>query len=495
MMPICLQIGTFPTNTVHMKNYIVFLVVFTIVFVSRLPFLDVGYGNEQDGWRVASAARYIGTTGEYRASRLPGFPIVEFVCSLVRIQGPWAMNLLTALASAIAVGTLALIVKHYRCKDFILLALTFAFTPIVFINSTITMDYLWAMMFVMFSWYAGLKVRPITAGLFLGLAAGCRITTAVMLIPFALLFFEKQDLKSSFYKIVKFWIATGIGIIIAYLPVFLNYGIRFITDYKRDSIPSFIVIAKFVTIDVWGVIGSIAIASILMLTLINSRKNFDPSIPTALSHENVRVWIAVLTLFIVEFALHPMKGAYLIPAIPFFLLFSARYLRRNQFLIMCAAIILSSFFVGIDSADRQWSPSPSQMSMVIHSGERSITIDFLRGPIWNDHSKRIQRVNFVRRIIAVGDTITEKSVIVAGSWLPYIIQATPGALPESELQDYTLCRRNVQYIDMMNNDLLNRFQKEGLKMYYLTSVEDYNRKVFGIDLKKEGAAELMPAKL
>ncbi len=478
-----------------MKNYIIFLVVFTIVFVSCLPFLDIGYGNEQDGWRVASAARYIGTTGEYRASRLPGFPIVEYVCSLVWIHGPWAMNLLTALASAIAVGMLALIAKYYKCKDFILLALTFAFTPIVFINSTTTMDYLWAMMFVMFSWYAGLKVRPIAAGLFLGLAAGCRITTAVMLIPFALLFFEKQDLKSSFYKIIKFWIATGIGIIIAYIPVFLNYGIRFITDYKRDSIPSFIVIAKFVTIDVWGVIGSIAIASIFMLTLINSRKNFDPSIPTSLSHENVRVWIAVLTLFIVEFALHPMKGAYLIPAIPFFLLFSARYLRRSQFLIMCAAIILSSFFVGIDSADRQWSPSPSQMSMVIHSGERSITIDFLQGPIWNDHLRRIQRENYIRGIITAGDTIMEKSVIVAGSWLPYIIEATPGALPESEFSDYILFRNKIQYIDLMNKDLLSRFKKQGMKMYYLTSVEIYDRETVGIDLKKEGAIELMPSKM
>ena len=478
-----------------MKNCIIFLIVFTLVIVSRLPFLDAGYGNEPDGWRVASTARYIGTTGEYKASRLPGFPIVEFVCSLVWIHGPWEMNLLTALASAIAAGVLALIAYHYTCKDFLLLALTFAFIPIVFINSTVTMDYLWAMMFVMFSWYAGLKVKPITAGLFLGLASGCRITTAVMAVPFALLFLEKQKLNSSFRMVIKFCIAADIGIIIIYLPVFLHYGTHFITDYKRDSIPSITIIAKFVTIDVWGFIGSIALASILVLTLINRRKNIDRSIPTTLSHENVRVWIAVLALFIVEFAVHPMKSGYLIPAIPFLLLVLARYLQRYQFLIMCVALMVSSFFVSVDSADKQWSPHPSQMSKVLPLGERLIVFDFLQGPIWNDHSKRIQRLNFIHAIIEAGDTITKKSVIIAGSWLPYIIQATPDALPESELPNYTLYRRNAQYIDMMNEDLLNRFQKQGMKMYYIPSVEDFNWKVFGKDIKKEGAIELRPGKL
>ena len=83
VMSACLRIGNFLTNMVHMKNYIIFLFAFTVVFISRLPFLDAGYGNEQDGWRVAAAARSIGMTGEYKVSRLPGFPVIEFACSLV----------------------------------------------------------------------------------------------------------------------------------------------------------------------------------------------------------------------------------------------------------------------------------------------------------------------------------------------------------------------------------------------------------------------------
>jgi uncharacterized membrane protein len=134
-----------------------------------------------------------------------------------------------------------------------------------------------------------LKTRPITAGLILGFAAGCRIATILMALPFALLFFEKQDWKASIRKIVKFWIVTGVGIVIVYLPVFLKYGTRFITDYRRDTISSLFIIAKFVTIDVWGVIGTIAVLATLLLVFITGRKNFDPSVPTDLSFENVRV--------------------------------------------------------------------------------------------------------------------------------------------------------------------------------------------------------------
>ncbi|MEP6937397.1 MAG: hypothetical protein ABI871_04945, partial [Chthoniobacterales bacterium] len=51
------------------------------VALSRLPFLDAGYGVNVDAWRVARAARHIAQTGEYEASRFPGYPVHEIVCS------------------------------------------------------------------------------------------------------------------------------------------------------------------------------------------------------------------------------------------------------------------------------------------------------------------------------------------------------------------------------------------------------------------------------
>src|SRR2546426_12390378 len=76
--------------------------LFALVFLSRLPFLDAGYGVNVDGWRVARVARDIATTCEYAVSRFPGYPLQEITCALFWRGGPWALNGLSAFFSAIA---------------------------------------------------------------------------------------------------------------------------------------------------------------------------------------------------------------------------------------------------------------------------------------------------------------------------------------------------------------------------------------------------------
>jgi len=472
-----------------MNNRRLFLLVFSVVLLSRLPFLDAGFGNDPDGWRVATTARYIATNGEYYASRFPGFPVVELICALVWKHGALAMNFLTALVSAVAVGMLSLIAKHYACKDAILLALTFAFTPIVFINSTITMDYLWAVMLVMLSWYAGLKGKPISAGLLLGVAVGCRITTAAIALPFALLFFEKSNWKSSIIVIVKYWIATGVVMIIVFVPVFHVYGLQFFTFFDQ-GLPPFYIIARYLTVDIWGVVGAIAVVSIPVLMLLNRKKNSVSSIPKTISPGPVNMWIAVLILFVIEFIANPREGAYLIPAIPFFLLLTARYIPRVQYITVCLFIIISSFVVSIDSADRPWNPEPSRCAVKINIKERTILVDFLRGSIFTDYFQRLKRIEYTKKVIQAGDNLKEPSVVIVGVWLSYIIEMTPNAMPESEFPDYLLKRGIVEYIPLLTPEYLSRYRQEGRRMYYIFTVDQHNMDVTMLDIKQAGAVEL-----
>ena len=58
----------------------VFLIL--LVILSRLPFIGVGYGLDGDAWSVAITAEHWHSTGEYLASRLPGYPVHEFLCKL-----------------------------------------------------------------------------------------------------------------------------------------------------------------------------------------------------------------------------------------------------------------------------------------------------------------------------------------------------------------------------------------------------------------------------
>ena len=55
----------------------VLILIAIIVIVSRVFFLDAGYGSEEDAWGVALTAKHIAQSGEYEASRLPGHPLQE----------------------------------------------------------------------------------------------------------------------------------------------------------------------------------------------------------------------------------------------------------------------------------------------------------------------------------------------------------------------------------------------------------------------------------
>ncbi|MBK6447121.1 MAG: hypothetical protein IPF81_18035 [Bacteroidetes bacterium] len=59
-----------------------------LVFLSRLPFLSAGYGLDGDSWAVAITALKLHETGNYIVSRLPGYPVQEWLTSLVIGGGP-----------------------------------------------------------------------------------------------------------------------------------------------------------------------------------------------------------------------------------------------------------------------------------------------------------------------------------------------------------------------------------------------------------------------
>ncbi len=106
-----------------------------------MPFLDSGYGPDLDAWRVAATARTWSTTGTYIASRLPGYPIHEFGFSLVWQWDPLATNALTAAFSLLAAIFFAMMLRRLGCRDYFVASLALAFVQVVFLNSTVTMDY------------------------------------------------------------------------------------------------------------------------------------------------------------------------------------------------------------------------------------------------------------------------------------------------------------------------------------------------------------------
>src|SRR6266446_7177551 len=125
------------------------VLVLVVVLFSRVPFLNAGYGVNVDAWRVARVAREIATTGQYSVSRFPGYPIQEIVCSWFWRGGPLASNALTALLSAVAVTAFVAIGRKLHYRNTWLSGLALAATPIFFVSSVCSKDYMWALAFVL----------------------------------------------------------------------------------------------------------------------------------------------------------------------------------------------------------------------------------------------------------------------------------------------------------------------------------------------------------
>src|SRR5215212_3964632 len=84
--------NTFDTDMTQRRPFIVLAIVF---YLTRLPYINEGYGTDPDAWRVVMTAQHLWDTGQYFPSRLPGNPLHEFVVALL-LPGGW---ILTELAT------------------------------------------------------------------------------------------------------------------------------------------------------------------------------------------------------------------------------------------------------------------------------------------------------------------------------------------------------------------------------------------------------------
>jgi hypothetical protein len=107
------------------------------VLATRLPWIGSGYGSDPDGYRVVIVARQIARSGLYEASRLPGFPAYEYLTALSAWSAPWVSNLVTALFSVASFVLFAVIARELGVRRYVLIALAFAMTPVVYLSSSL----------------------------------------------------------------------------------------------------------------------------------------------------------------------------------------------------------------------------------------------------------------------------------------------------------------------------------------------------------------------
>ena len=473
-----------------MKDSTYFWIIATVVFLSRVPFVDAGYGIDPDAWRVVNSAHVIAATHEYMASRLPGNPLQEIVYSFFWNKQPEYFNIATAFLSALGIASFGLTLKKIGSHDSILTALALACTPVVYINSVNSMDYMWALSFVLGSLYCVVLSRPLAAGILLGMAVGCRITSGAMVIPFGMIILNNRTEKGLPLKeITKFLAGALVVGAIAFLPVMIKYGPGFFTFV--DGYPSFGEIIRSATIEVWGIVGCIALLfAVIVSTFTKKASDGIASFVRSIPPVYVAASMTAILLYVVAFLRLPGEAGYLIPALPFVFLLLTRFVHRTVFMSICISVIASSFFVSLDSIDRQWSVKPSPFSVSFLAGGRRLACDFLKGPIFNDYFRRKERMKFADHILSFAERRTTRGVIVSGSWLPQLAVTAGSVLPENTERNASFTHGQTAFVGLLDKAYIMRCQNDGYDIFYIKGQEVENKELYGIDLRNFGAREI-----
>ena len=482
-----------------------------IVLLTRIPFLDAGYGNDTDAWLVAGAARSIGETGQFLASRLPGYPVHELTCSLFWWGGPVVLNGLTAVMSGVAVFFFGLSLQRLGNRHYLLASSALAFLPVFYVNSTVSMDYVWAIAFIMIAFYLALKGHALAAGVALGIAIGCRITSGAMIIPLSVLFYTRKNADNPLKKVTVFILLVLVIAGLAFVPPFLAYGPGFFNYYKVQP-PTLFAVFKGASEDVWGAVGLVALAAVLSYQIgywIIKRK-FGPDRSVRL--DAGAMWASALSvaIYFLAYIFTPYEPEYLLPALPFLIILFASLLNRKAFVALCAALVVSPFLVSFGRLDTEGFVSTyqwrSELSFEFSVGGKPYFVD-MAGPVVADFNRRHKMVRYLESILAEGAKKTDRSVIVVGRWIgPLALLAYEDLDPDpsyfrrfmrdlNDLRDVPSRFRmrsqpGVVYEHWLRGKEMREYTSVGYKIFYSPDYREMNILIHGIDFKEIDAIPL-----
>jgi len=417
------------------------------VLLTRLPFLGFGYGWHADNWRTALAARHIAESGVYEASRFPGYPVQEYLCTLVWKSGPFGFNLLDALFCAAAALFFALICIDAGVADWWLAGLAFAFVPVLYVNSVSSKDFPWALAFLLAAWWCALRKKPLLTGILLGLAMGVRITSGAAALPIALILIDGAPNRVALRRVLATGVVSAAVAAAAFLPVYTRYGAGFFSFYANHAFPGPWEIAARMTFEVWGALG-VAGLGIALLAAPVARSRPAPG------SRQLLAWGGMLVIYAIAFLCLPDEAAYLIPAIPFTLLLAWWAAPRWAFRLCCALILASPF-------------------ITLRGGRPAA------GLLIQDHRDRIQTDADIAGFLQFSGRFSGRNAYIVGSWQPPIDVLTAGA-PHPD----------TQYLYLVTQGELDALVAKGWHVWYLPMMREFNYRVYHFDVAAHRARDV-----
>ena len=193
------------------------LQILLLAFFIYFPFIFLGYGSDYDSYNVLWVGKNYIETLDYVPSRVPGFFIYETIIFFLNsIGGSFLTNFGSLCMSLSILAVFMYICKRYGVPNYRFLAIIMMVHPYYLVNSTCTMDYLFALGFTMIGFWMLLEGKFVAAGVTMAMGIGSRLTTALvagMMLLWAFIF-KVQNRR----RILLSGVITVIVSFIFYLP-------------------------------------------------------------------------------------------------------------------------------------------------------------------------------------------------------------------------------------------------------------------------------------
>jgi hypothetical protein len=436
---------------------------------TRLPFIANGYGIDSDAWRVVYQAFRMSVESHYFPSRLPGYPLFELLNILLLPLGWMGTNLATATVSAIAILVFWRILHLLNANLPLLFTLGMAFTPVFWVNSVTTMDYVWALALLLVSFGSLLRGQVLFASLMLGIAVGFRPTSGVFLLPSLVYLgaYGAVALRGRLEKAFLFISVFAVAAVVAFSPVLLTYGLNVLPALSGR--PALLAAGYHGTVEIFGALGFFAVALLAVYVVLTMRK--PPQKARAPEQTNfsraVRAYaLTAVAVSIALFMLYPDEGGYLIPAVPFAWLLLAIYIqssvaRRLAFAVVLLVIVSNFIDLRFWSRD-EW-------------GSRVLTTPYLgTGLLIEDAQQRQSDMLLASEILTLAQS--PKVIVMAGWRMPIAralnevpsLRSKPTVPPE-------------RIVDLLPRAELEGYLAGGYRIYFGPGVRSMSLSVLGYD--------------
>jgi hypothetical protein len=313
-----------------------------LMVVLYAPLLFFGYGSDNDAYLVLDSGRGLITHHTYAPSRNPGYFLFEATIGLLsRLGGSVLCNAATLVVGAAALLCFLRVCRQLRLPRPHLLGVLFVVHPVVWVNATCTMDYVWALALLLTGLLLVLRRAYLAAGVVLGLAVAMRSTSFIaagLVLAFALIG-RREDRG-------RVALAGGVAVVLAalfYLPSFRYAGnslafLQPMTGGDEFWTPR-LRLGRFVykNVYLWGLPASMILPVLLLL----GRRSLSDTRwrPVVLG------CAAVVVAYEALFLTYPIEIAYLLPLVPAALILLGIALAERPVLLKVFAGVLASYAV------------------------------------------------------------------------------------------------------------------------------------------------------